>query len=84
MAARFATEAEKRKIVLALKQANSDKGRAADILQINFKALARSCGSTADCEWLRRAQADPSSRRLDLLLGDVGQLDGLAAIRWRR
>ena len=38
--ARFATEAEKRKIMLALKQANGDKGRAADILQINFKALA--------------------------------------------
>ena len=40
MTARFATEAEKRKIMLALKQANNDKGRAADILQINFKALA--------------------------------------------
>jgi transcriptional regulator with PAS, ATPase and Fis domain len=40
VAARFAAEAEKRKIVLALKQASGDKGRAADILQINFKALA--------------------------------------------
>jgi DNA-binding NtrC family response regulator len=40
VAARFALEAEKRKIVLALKQASGDKGRAADILQINFKALA--------------------------------------------
>ena len=40
VSARFATEAEKRKIALALKQANGDKGRAADILQINFKTLA--------------------------------------------
>jgi transcriptional regulator with PAS, ATPase and Fis domain len=40
VAARFASEAEKRKIVLALKQASGDKGRAADILQINFKTLA--------------------------------------------
>ncbi len=40
VAARFASEAEKRKIMLALKQASGDKGRAADILQINFKALA--------------------------------------------
>ena len=38
--ARFANESEKRKIVLALKQANNDKGRASDILQINFKTLA--------------------------------------------
>jgi DNA-binding NtrC family response regulator len=38
--ARFANESEKRKIVMALKQANNDKGRASDILQINFKALA--------------------------------------------
>ena len=38
--ARFASEAEKRKITLALKQATGDKGRAADLLQINFKALA--------------------------------------------
>jgi DNA-binding NtrC family response regulator len=37
---RFATEAERRKIALALKQGNGDKGRAADILGINFKALA--------------------------------------------
>ena len=40
VAARFASEAEKRKIVLALKQASGDKGRAADLLQINFKTLA--------------------------------------------
>src|SRR5215203_1530261 len=40
VAARFASEAEKRKIMLALKQAGGDKGRAADLLQINFKALA--------------------------------------------
>ena len=39
VSARFTTEAEKRKIQLALKQANGDKGRAADLLQINFKAL---------------------------------------------
>jgi DNA-binding NtrC family response regulator len=38
--ARFANESEKRKIALALKQANNDRGRASDILQINFKALA--------------------------------------------
>ena len=37
--ARFAGEAEKRKIALALRQANGDAGRAADLLQINFKAL---------------------------------------------
>ena len=37
--ARFSTEAEKRKIQLALKQAGGDKGRAADLLQVNFKAL---------------------------------------------
>jgi len=36
---RFATEVEKRKIAHALKQANGDKGRAADLLQINFKNL---------------------------------------------
>ncbi len=40
VAARFASEAEKRKIMLALKQGGGDKGRAADLLQINFKALA--------------------------------------------
>jgi DNA-binding NtrC family response regulator len=40
VSARFATEAEKRKIALALKQATGDKGRAADILGINFKSLA--------------------------------------------
>jgi DNA-binding NtrC family response regulator len=39
VSARFAAEAEKRKIALALKQAGSDKGRAADVLQINFKTL---------------------------------------------
>ena len=40
VSARFAQEAEKRKLALALKQANGDKGRAADLLQINFKTLA--------------------------------------------
>jgi two-component system, NtrC family, response regulator AtoC len=40
VSARFAAEAEKRKILLALKQATGDKGRAADLLHINFKALA--------------------------------------------
>jgi len=40
VAARFASEAEKRKIMLALKQGGGDKGRASDLLQINFKALA--------------------------------------------
>jgi DNA-binding NtrC family response regulator len=39
VSARFAAEAEKRKIAHALKQANGDKGRAADLLQINFKTL---------------------------------------------
>ena len=39
VSARFATEAEKRKIQMALKQAGNDKGRAADLLQINFKTL---------------------------------------------
>ncbi len=37
--ARFSSEAEKRKIQLALKQASGDKGRAADLLQVNFKSL---------------------------------------------
>ena len=37
--ARFGTETEKRKIALAMKQANNDKGRASDLLQINFKTL---------------------------------------------
>jgi len=37
--ARFSTEAEKRKIAFALKQATGDKGRAADLLQVNFKTL---------------------------------------------
>jgi DNA-binding NtrC family response regulator len=36
---RFSTEAEKRKIVIALKQASGDKGRAADLLHVNYKAL---------------------------------------------
>jgi transcriptional regulator with GAF, ATPase, and Fis domain len=36
---RFTTEAEKRKIAQALKQAGTDKGRAADMLNINFKTL---------------------------------------------
>jgi DNA-binding NtrC family response regulator len=39
VATRFAAEAEKRKIMLALKQAQNDKGRASDLLQINFKTL---------------------------------------------
>jgi len=37
---RIANEAERRKIVQAMKQAGGDKGRAADLLQINFKTLA--------------------------------------------
>jgi DNA-binding NtrC family response regulator len=40
VASRFANEAEKRKLMLALKQASGDKGRAADMLAINFKTLA--------------------------------------------
>jgi DNA-binding NtrC family response regulator len=40
VASRFANEAEKRKIALALKQASGDKGRAADMLAINFKTLS--------------------------------------------
>ena len=36
---RFAEEAEKRKLAQALKQANGDKGRAADLLNISFKTL---------------------------------------------
>ena len=40
VSARFAAEAEKRKIAYALKQANGDKGRASDLLQINFKTLS--------------------------------------------
>ena len=40
VSARFAAEAEKRKIAYALRQANGDKGRASDLLQINFKTLA--------------------------------------------
>jgi transcriptional regulator with PAS, ATPase and Fis domain len=36
---RFTSESEKRKIALALKQAQNDKGRAADLLQVNFKTL---------------------------------------------
>ena len=39
VSARFAAEAEKRKIAMAMKQANNDKGRAADLLQIGFKTL---------------------------------------------
>jgi DNA-binding NtrC family response regulator len=39
VSSRFAGEVEKRKIAHALKQANGDKGRAADLLQINFKTL---------------------------------------------
>jgi DNA-binding NtrC family response regulator len=40
VATRFGTEAEKRKIAMAMKQAGNDKGRASDLLQINFKTLA--------------------------------------------
>ena len=40
VSSRFANEAEKRKLTLALKQASGDKGRAADMLAINFKTLA--------------------------------------------
>ena len=39
VSSRFATEAERRKIVIAMRQAQNDKGRAADILAINFKTL---------------------------------------------
>ncbi len=39
VSARFAAESEKRKIALAMRQAQNDKGRAADILAINFKTL---------------------------------------------
>jgi DNA-binding NtrC family response regulator len=37
---RVTSEAERRKIVMAMKQANGDRGRAADLLAINFKVLA--------------------------------------------
>ena len=40
VSARFANEAEKRRIVQALKQAGGDRGRAADLLQVNSSALA--------------------------------------------
>ncbi|HWI18921.1 MAG TPA: helix-turn-helix domain-containing protein, partial [Vicinamibacterales bacterium] len=40
VSARFTYEAERRKIAQALKQANGDKGRAADLLNVNFKELA--------------------------------------------
>jgi DNA-binding NtrC family response regulator len=40
VSARFANEVERRKLSHALKQANGDKGRAADLLQVNFKALS--------------------------------------------
>jgi two-component system response regulator HydG len=40
VSARFTNEAERRKILQAIKQANGDKGRAADLLQVNFKSLA--------------------------------------------
>jgi DNA-binding NtrC family response regulator len=36
---RFSIETEKRKIAQALKQAGNDKGRAADMLNVNFKTL---------------------------------------------
>ena len=39
VATRFALEAEKRKIALALRQAQNDKGRTADLLNVNFKTL---------------------------------------------
>ena len=39
VASRFAAEAERRKLVIAMRQAQNDKGRAADILAINFKTL---------------------------------------------
>ena len=39
VSARFANEAEKRKLMIAMRQAQNDKGRAADILAINFKTL---------------------------------------------
>ena len=37
--ARVTQEAEKRKIAQALKEANGDRARAADLLQVNFKTL---------------------------------------------
>ncbi len=40
VSARFLNESERRKIAMALKQAGGDKGRAADLLQVNFKTLA--------------------------------------------
>ena len=40
VATRFAAEAERRKLAHAMKQANNDKGRASDLLQINFKTLS--------------------------------------------
>ncbi len=40
VSSRFATEAEKRKIAMAIQQAQNDKGRAADMLGINFKTLS--------------------------------------------
>jgi len=39
VSARFAAESERRKIEMAMRQAQNDKGRAADILAINFKTL---------------------------------------------
>ncbi len=39
VSSRFAIEAEKRKLMIAMRQAQNDKGRAADILAINFKTL---------------------------------------------
>ena len=38
--ARTTREAERRKIMQAMRDANNDRGRAADLLQINFKSLA--------------------------------------------
>ena len=38
--ARTTREAERRKIMQALRDSNNDRGRAADLLQINFKTLA--------------------------------------------
>jgi DNA-binding NtrC family response regulator len=40
VAARFAAEAEKRKIAQAMRQAQNNKGVAADLLHINFKTLS--------------------------------------------
>ena len=46
VSARFANEAEKRKIALALKQANGDKGRAADMLADQLQDAGREAAAS--------------------------------------